>query len=109
MGITEDDTRWLDYPNPLPGTGPKRRSGRRITDWPLSHRGCYVPCDTRIAMFGLFKKNPLEKLEKDYQSKLQQAMEAQRSGNIQRYAELSEEADGIYQKIKALENTDGRE
>ena len=60
-------------------------------------------------MFGLFRKNPLEKLEKGYQDKLQQAMEAQRSGNIQRYAELSEEADGIYQKIKALENTDDRE
>ena len=60
-------------------------------------------------MFGLFKKNPLEKLEKDYQSKLQQAMEAQRSGNIQGYAELSVEADGIYQKIKVLENTDGQE
>tara|TARA_R110001599_G_scaffold60986_1_gene169473 strand:+ start:395 stop:577 length:183 start_codon:yes stop_codon:yes gene_type:complete len=60
-------------------------------------------------MFGLFRKNPLEKLEKSYQSKLQQAMEAQRSGNIQRYAELSEEADGFYQKIKALENTDDRE
>jgi len=106
---TEDDTRWLDYPNPLPGIGLKCRLDRRSTDWPLSHRGCYEPCDTRMTMFGLFRKNPLEKLEKGYQDKLQQAMEAQRSGNIQRYAELSEEADGIYQKIKALENTDGRE
>ena len=109
MWTTEDATRWFDYSNPLPGTGPKRRSDRRSIDWPLTHRGCYEPCDTRMTMFGLFRKNPLEKLEKDYQSKLQQAMEAQRSGNIQRYAELSEEADGIYQKIKALENTDGRE
>lgn len=59
-------------------------------------------------MFGLFRKNPLEKLNKDYQGKLQQAMEAQRSGNIQKYAELSEEADGIYQEIKALENADSQ-
>lgn len=59
-------------------------------------------------MFGLFKKNPLEKLNKAYQGKLQQAMEAQRSGNIQKYAELSEEADSIYQKIKALENADSQ-
>lgn len=59
-------------------------------------------------MFGLFRKNPLEKLNKDYQDKLQQAMEAQRSGNIQKYAELSEEADSIYQQIKALENADSQ-
>lgn len=59
-------------------------------------------------MFGLFGKNPLAKLNKDYQRKLQQAMEAQRSGNIQKYAELSEEADSIYQQIKALENADSQ-
>tara|TARA_R110000850_G_scaffold80917_3_gene173697 strand:- start:1122 stop:1316 length:195 start_codon:yes stop_codon:yes gene_type:complete len=54
-------------------------------------------------MFGLFKSNPLKKLRKQYDTALQDAMQAQRHGDIRLYAELSTEADKIYQKIKRLE------
>jgi hypothetical protein len=54
-------------------------------------------------MFGLFKTDPLKKLRKEYERVLQDAMEAQRHGDIRLYSELSTEADKIYQKIKALE------
>ncbi len=54
-------------------------------------------------MFGLFKIDPLKKLRKEYDRLLQDAMEAQRHGDIRLYSELSTEADKIYQKIKALD------
>ena len=54
-------------------------------------------------MFGLFRSDPLKKLRKQYNIALQDAMQAQRHGDIRLYAELSSEADKIYQKIKLLE------
>jgi len=54
-------------------------------------------------MLSLFKISPLTKLNKQYQKKLHEAMQAQRSGNIRLYAELSREADSIYQQIRAFE------
>lgn len=54
-------------------------------------------------MFGLFKTDPLKKLQKQYNKTLHDAMQAQRHGDIRIYAELSTEADKIYQKIKLLE------
>lgn len=54
-------------------------------------------------MFGLFKTDPLKKLRKDYEKTLYEAMQAQQGGNIRLYAELSTQADSIYQKIKSLE------
>jgi len=54
-------------------------------------------------MFGLFKSNPLKKLRKQYDTALQNAMQAERHGAIRLYAELSTEADKIYQEIKRLE------
>lgn len=41
------------------------------------------------------KKNTGEKLQKAYAKKMQEAMQAQRSGDIQKYAELNAEADAI--------------
>lgn len=58
-------------------------------------------------MFGLFKSDPLKKYRKEYNKVLQDAMNAQRSGDIRLYSELSTEADQIYQKIKSLENVNG--
>lgn len=54
-------------------------------------------------MFGLFKADPLKKLRKEYDKVLQDAMQAQRHGDIRLYSELSTEADKIYQQIKTLE------
>ena len=54
-------------------------------------------------MFGLFKTDPLKKLRKEYDKVLQNAMNAQRGGDIKLYSELSTDADKIYQKIKLLE------
>jgi hypothetical protein len=54
-------------------------------------------------MFGLFKKDPLKKLNAEYMSRLKEGMEAQRSGDIFKYSELTREADQILQKIQSLE------
>ena len=54
-------------------------------------------------MFGLLKKDPLKKLNTEYMKKLKEGMEAQRSGDIFKYSELSKESDQILQKIKSLE------
>ena len=54
-------------------------------------------------MFSLFKSDPTRKLKKQYATKLEQAMLAQRSGDIKSYSFLSEEAEAIYKQITALE------
>lgn len=54
-------------------------------------------------MFGLFKKDPLKRLNKAYDAKLLEARDAQRSGDIQGFAVLSEEANSILKQIQALQ------
>lgn len=54
-------------------------------------------------MFSLFKKDPLKKLKKLYMQKLEQAMNAQRSGDIRAYSSITSEADVIHQQILKLE------
>ncbi len=54
-------------------------------------------------MFSLFKSDPTKKLKKEYATKLEQAMLAQRNGDIKSYSFLSEEAEAIYKQITALE------
>ena len=56
-------------------------------------------------MFSLFKKNPLKKLNKLYDIKLEQAMNAQRNGDMRSYAMITAEAEKLNDKIKALEKT----
>lgn len=53
-------------------------------------------------MFGLFKKDKTKRLNKAYDAKLEEALKAQRSGNIQAYAALTEEAEEIRKEIEAL-------
>ncbi len=55
-------------------------------------------------MFSLFKSDPTKKLNKQHDIKLEQAMQAQRNGDIKKYSELTYEADQIHQKILAIEN-----
>ncbi|MEM6965553.1 MAG: DUF6435 family protein [Bacteroidota bacterium] len=55
-------------------------------------------------MFGLFKKDPVKKLEKEYETLMAKAMEVQRSGDLRHYARLIEESEEIQNKIEALKN-----
>ena len=55
-------------------------------------------------MFGLFKADPVKKLEKEYEALLTQAMHAQREGDIKGYARLSSEAEKILKDIQAQKN-----
>ena len=54
------------------------------------------------SMFGLFKKDPLKKLQKEYEAKLEEAMHMQRNGKIREYSFLSSEAEDIRLKIQAV-------
>lgn len=54
-------------------------------------------------MFSLFKSDPTKKLRKKHDLKLEEAMHAQRNGDIRAYAQLSYEAEEINKKIIQLE------
>ena len=58
-------------------------------------------------MFGLFKVDPIKKLESEYAKLLEQAMNAQRNGKIELYAQLSTQADLILKRIEKLESEKG--
>lgn len=52
-------------------------------------------------MFSFFKKDPTKKLIKLYDRKLEEAMHAQRNGDIKSYAMITAEAEKI--KLQILE------
>lgn len=54
-------------------------------------------------MFGFLKPNPLKQLQKQYEKLSEQAMHAQRNGNIELFAKLSKEADDVAKKMDELE------
>lgn len=54
-------------------------------------------------MFGLFKKDPVKQLKKEYVALTEQAMQAQRRGDIEGYSELATKADKLYQELQSLE------
>lgn len=53
-------------------------------------------------MFGLFKKDPVKKLEKEYLKLMEEAMRIQRSGDIKAYSAKVAEAEEVQKKIEAL-------
>lgn len=55
-------------------------------------------------MFSIFKTDPIKKLNKTYEAKLEQAMQAQRNGDIKSYAMITADAELIANKIQELEN-----
>lgn len=55
-------------------------------------------------MFSIFKSDPSKKLKRQYELKLEEAMYAQRNGDIRGYAQLSVEAEQINQKIMDIES-----
>ena len=54
-------------------------------------------------MFSLFRKDQTKQLNKLLSQKLEQAMHAQRNGDIRKYSQLSFEADEIDKKISQIE------
>lgn len=54
-------------------------------------------------MLSIFKRNPIKKLNKAYEAKLEEAMYAQRNGDIKSYSMITAEAETIANKIKELE------
>ena len=56
-------------------------------------------------MFGWLKSDPVKKLRKASDQKLEQAMHAQRNGDMRLYADLTAESEDIWQKIQQLEKT----
>lgn len=54
-------------------------------------------------MFGFFKSDPAKKLRKQYDAKLDQALAAQRNGDIRGYSELTAEAEAIWKELEPLE------
>ncbi len=53
-------------------------------------------------MFGMFKGDPVKKLQKEYERKLEQAMQAARNGDMRANASLTEEAEAIRAEIETL-------
>lgn len=53
-------------------------------------------------MFGLFKKDPLKAMTKKYANLTEDAMHAQRRGDIEGYSKLTSEAEALYKEIEAL-------
>ncbi|MDD8059104.1 MULTISPECIES: DUF6435 family protein [Shewanella] len=56
-------------------------------------------------MFSFLKSDPIKKLRKTYDQKLEQAMQAQRKGDIKTYSLLTAESENIWQQIEALEKS----
>ena len=54
-------------------------------------------------MFGLFKKDPVKKLEKEYLRLMEEAMQLQRGGDIKGYAAKVAEAEAVQQQLAQLE------
>lgn len=53
-------------------------------------------------MFGLFKKDPAKKLQKEYEELMERARDVQRSGDLRAYAKMIEESEEILAKIEGL-------
>lgn len=53
-------------------------------------------------MFGLFKKDPVKKLEQEYEALLKKGMDLQRGGDIKGYAEVIAKSEEVARKIETL-------
>ncbi len=58
-----------------------------------------------IDMFSLFKRDPLKKLNKDHDLKLEEAFLAQRNGDIRAYSDLTNDAEIIKKEIEVLQSS----
>jgi len=55
-------------------------------------------------VLSIFKSSPLKKLQKEYSQVLEQAMQAQRKGDIRLYSELTDRSEIILKQINELED-----
>jgi len=53
-------------------------------------------------MFGLFKRDPVKKLREQYDAKAEQAMLAQRKGDMRLFADLTAEAEELWAQYQQL-------
>lgn len=53
-------------------------------------------------MFGLFKSDPIKKLEKAYKAKLEEARDVQRGGDVLKAGQLTAEAEEIAKQMDEL-------
>lgn len=56
-------------------------------------------------MLSFLKPNPTKKLRKQYEQALEQAMRAQRSGDIKAYSFLMRDADALWKRIEQQEKS----
>jgi hypothetical protein len=54
-------------------------------------------------MLGWLKSDPVKKLRTAYDQKLEQAMHAQRNGDMRLFADLTAESEELWQKIEQLQ------
>ena len=54
-------------------------------------------------MFGWMKRDPEKQLRKQYHAKLEEALQAQRNGNIRQYSFLTAEAEKLREKLEEIE------
>ena len=54
-------------------------------------------------MFGWLKPDPVKKLRKAYDQKLEQAMHAQRNGDMRLFADLAAEAEELWAQFEKLQ------
>ena len=54
-------------------------------------------------MFGIFKKDPKKKLEKEVERLYEQAVAYQRNGKLKEYAELTAKIEELNKKIQSYE------
>lgn len=55
-------------------------------------------------MFSMFKSDPVKKLKKQLAQKQEQAMLAKRSGDLRKFAVLTEESESLNKEIQQLES-----
>jgi hypothetical protein len=56
-------------------------------------------------VFGLFKKSPLKKWEKEREILVTRAFQAQRNGNIRLYSSLTSDAEKLREKIEDMKKS----
>lgn len=56
-------------------------------------------------MFGLFKSDPTKKKRKQHASLQEQAMHAQRNGDMRKFAELTSQAEALWKEIETAEKS----
>jgi hypothetical protein len=58
-------------------------------------------------MFNFFKRDPVQKLRQQYDAKAEQAMLAQRKGDMRLFADLTAEAEALWEQYQQLVQSNG--